>query len=159
MTTVVKGSNGKVVAHCKGAAEQILELCSKQCVLDAEQDLTEKEAVVKYTEDSNRMSLRSLCLAYKELSETDWQNIQKQKEEMPEFDDEEAVIQAGGTTNTGLTLIVVTSIKDPYRPEVPNAVLLCQKASIRVRMVTGDNKTTAEAIAKDVNIISDKSYK
>jgi P-type E1-E2 ATPase len=156
MTTVVKGSNGKVVAHCKGAAEQILELCSKQCVLDAEQDLTDKKAVLKYTEDSNRMSLRSLCLAYKELSETDWQNIQKQKEEMPEFDDEEAVIQAGGT---GLTLIVVTSIKDPYRPEVPNAVLLCQKASIRVRMVTGDNKTTAEAIAKDVNIINDKSYK
>lgn len=157
MTTVVKGSNGKVVAHCKGAAEQVLELCSKQCVLDAEQDLTDKKAVLKYTEDSNRMSLRSLCLAYKELSETDWQNIQKQKEEMPEFDDEEAVIQAGGTTNTGLTLIVVTSIKDPYRPEVPNAVLLCQKASIKVRMVTGDNKTTAEAIAKDVNIINDKS--
>jgi len=52
----------------------------------------------------------------------------------------------------------VTSIKDPFRPEVPQAVKLCQKASIKVRMVTGDNKVTAEAIAKDVNIIGNKNY-
>jgi len=155
MTTVVQSSGGKVVAHCKGAAEQIVLLCSKQCVLDAEQDLGDNKDVLKYTEEANRMSLRSLCLAYKELSEDAWKGIQKQKEDDPDFDDESAVINSGGT---GLIMIAVTSIKDPYRPEVPNAVLLCQKASIKVRMVTGDNKTTAEAIAKDVNIINDKNY-
>jgi P-type Ca2+ transporter type 2B len=35
---------------------------------------------------------------------------------------------------------------------VPGAVLQCKSASIKVRMVTGDNKITAKAIAKECNI-------
>merc|ERR1740129_1953124 len=42
---------------------------------------------------------------------------------------------------------------DPPRPSVPDAVLKCQAAGIKVVMVTGDHPTTAEAIAKQVNII------
>lgn len=44
------------------------------------------------------------------------------------------------------------------RVEVPGAVEKCRRAGIKVRMVTGDNKVTAEAIAKECNII-DKDNK
>lgn len=41
------------------------------------------------------------------------------------------------------------------RPEVPDAVAQCRKAGIKVRMVTGDNKDTARAIARDCGIIQE----
>merc|ERR1719361_3211788 len=47
---------------------------------------------------------------------------------------------------------------DPPRPSVPDAVLKCQAAGIKVVMVTGDHPTTAEAIAKQVNIIPKFEY-
>jgi len=55
---------------------------------------------------------------------------------------------------TGFTLIAIVGIRDIIRKEVPDAVAVCQKAGIMVRMVTGDNKITAMAIAKECNIIN-----
>jgi magnesium-transporting ATPase (P-type) len=55
---------------------------------------------------------------------------------------------------TGYTLISIVGIKDIIRKEVPEAVAKCQRAGITVRMVTGDNKITAMAIAKECNIIN-----
>ncbi len=54
---------------------------------------------------------------------------------------------------TGLTLMLIMGIKDILRMEVPQAVLDCRKAGIKVRMVTGDNIMTATAIARECNII------
>jgi Ca2+ transporting ATPase len=50
-------------------------------------------------------------------------------------------------------LIGVLGIKDILRQEVPGAVMDCRNAGIKVRMVTGDNKLTATAIAKECNIV------
>ena len=46
------------------------------------------------------------------------------------------------------------SMIDPPRAAVPDAVAKCRTAGIRVIMVTGDHPITAEAIAKNVGIIS-----
>merc|ERR1712007_381823 len=43
---------------------------------------------------------------------------------------------------------------DIIRPEVPKAVSQCNFAGVRVRMVTGDNKVTAIAIAKECGILA-----
>lgn len=58
--------------------------------------------------------------------------------------------------NKGYTMVAVVGIKDVIRQEVPEAVSLCQKAGITVRMVTGDNLITAQAIAKECGIIDDE---
>lgn len=53
---------------------------------------------------------------------------------------------------TTMTWIGVVGIQDPLRPQVTDAVRRCQMAGIKVRMVTGDNQTTANAIAIECGI-------
>ena len=48
---------------------------------------------------------------------------------------------------------VVILAQDPVRDEVPEAVKICTKAGVIVRMVTGDNLVTARAIATNCGII------
>ena len=54
---------------------------------------------------------------------------------------------------SGLTLFGVFGIKDVLRPGVIEAVKQCNNAGIYVKMVTGDNQITAEAIAINAGII------
>lgn len=44
-------------------------------------------------------------------------------------------------------------IKDPIRPEVPEAIRACKTAGIQVYMITGDAKETAVSIAKECGIL------
>eukprot|EP00612_Vaucheria_litorea_P004691 CAMPEP_0171467880 /NCGR_PEP_ID=MMETSP0945-20130129/10261_1 /TAXON_ID=109269 /ORGANISM="Vaucheria litorea, Strain CCMP2940" /LENGTH=490 /DNA_ID=CAMNT_0011996535 /DNA_START=136 /DNA_END=1605 /DNA_ORIENTATION=+ len=54
-----------------------------------------------------------------------------------------------------MTLDCIVGIKDPLRSDVTEAVAQCQSAGIMVRMVTGDNISTAKAIAKECGILTD----
>ena len=47
----------------------------------------------------------------------------------------------------------VCGIKDPARPEVKPAIEACATAGIRVIMITGDTRPTAEAIAREIGIL------
>ena len=49
----------------------------------------------------------------------------------------------------------ICGIMDPLRQDVVEAVAICQRAGIFVRMVTGDNLKTAEAIAKQAGILKE----
>jgi Ca2+-transporting ATPase len=50
------------------------------------------------------------------------------------------------------TFIGITGMSDPLRPEIKNAVKKCKRAGIRVIMLTGDHKNTAEEIARQAGI-------
>ncbi|KAG9247718.1 hypothetical protein BJ878DRAFT_553797, partial [Calycina marina] len=56
-----------------------------------------------------------------------------------------------------MTLLGIVGIKDPPRNGVPEAVKDCQNAGVFVRMVTGDNVQTAQAIAEECGIYTPKS--
>ena len=52
----------------------------------------------------------------------------------------------------------LVGIADPLRADVIDAVATCQNAGIFVRMVTGDNLDTANAIAKQAGILTKGAY-
>ena len=116
---------GKRVAYVKGSPEKILSFSA----LDDTSRASISEAVNSMANDA----MRVLALAYCELPAS--------KDNLVEED------LAGKLTFVGLAGMI-----DPPRPEAIESVKLCKEAGIRVIMVTGDNKLTAGAIAKEIGI-------
>jgi len=90
--------------------------------------------------------LRTIAFGYKDLKETDGGKNHEDKEEGSKI----YKIEEGD-----FILICIAGIKDIIREEVPGAVIMCNEAGVRVRMVTGDNIVTAIAIAKECGIIKE----
>jgi P-type Ca2+ transporter type 2C len=70
-------------------------------------------------------------------------------------DEPEGTATIDQTDISGLTFAGIVGMIDPPRPDVPDAVMQCHRAGIRVIMATGDHVNTAIAVAKATGIISD----
>ncbi len=60
---------------------------------------------------------------------------------------------ARGTLEQNLIFIGMIGLIDPIRPEVQEAVRMCQQAGIRPVMITGDHPLTAQFIARELGIV------
>jgi Ca2+ transporting ATPase len=137
MSTIFQRNDKSLVMFTKGAPDFLLSLCSHYISetgepqpIDEYFTSTMQAVIDKFAADS----LRTLLLCYKHIDPSDLKG---------NLDDLEHK----------LTAIAVVGIKDPLRPEIPEAVRLCKRAGIIVRMVTGDNMDTAIAIAKEAEIL------
>ncbi len=54
-----------------------------------------------------------------------------------------------------LTVLGLVGLEDPPRPEVADVLRACRRAGIRVAMVTGDHPDTAQAVAREVGLMSE----
>ncbi|CAH0492823.1 unnamed protein product [Peronospora farinosa] len=140
MSVVVRRSATTCRVYTKGATEVVLGLCENmQDINGSIEGLNEgikakigEEVIEKYASQA----YRTLCLAYRDLDvpaedTTDW---------------------ADDDLERNLTCVAIVGIEDPVRPEVPDAIKMCATAGITVRMVTGDNITTARSIASKCGI-------
>lgn len=118
----------------KGATESLLDRCTKVWKEDKEQDLSqeEREEWLKRNDEMAEKGLRTLAFAYK-LSDT-----QPQSDEVTFLND--------------MVLVGLVGFLDPPREEVKAAIDTCRKAGIRVVMVTGDHRGTANNIAYQVHL-------
>jgi len=67
--------------------------------------------------------------------------------------------KSDGTIPKTLTFIALTALRDPLRKDIKRSVSDCKKAGIHVVMVTGDNSSTAMAIAREAGIFDEKHGK
>ncbi|CAN1231608.1 Calcium-transporting ATPase 10, plasma membrane-type [Linum grandiflorum] len=135
--------DSQVHIHWKGAAEIVLACCTWYIDPSGEAvPMTEDKAVSfkEGIEDMAARSLRCVAIAYRLY----------EKEKVPA--DEQQLMQ-WSLPDDDLVLLAIVGIKDPCRPGVRDAVRLCQKAGVKVRMVTGDNLQTAKAIALECGIL------
>lgn len=87
-------------------------------------------------------SLRTIGICYKEITEQEFNVEEKDERGVYNFEKRD------------FTLVCLFGIRDTIREEVPKSIAMCHQAGIQVKMVTGDNKITARAIAYNVGIIS-----
>lgn len=131
MTVVYKDNQtGSMDVYTKGATEFMLP------VLNVTE--SERETILQQAESMANEGLRVLCIAHKSLAAgTD--------------------ISKRDQVEVNLNYIGLVAIYDPPRLETKDAVRECKIAGITVHMLTGDHPGTARAIAKDVDIIDDRT--
>ncbi|KAE8704581.1 Calcium-transporting ATPase 1, endoplasmic reticulum-type [Hibiscus syriacus] len=156
MGVIVKSKSGIRSLLVKGAVENLLERSSKMQLLDGSVvplDQKSKILVSNALQDMSSGALRCLGFAY--------------KDELPEFetydgsDDHPAHNLLLDPSNyssieSNLTFVGLVGLRDPPRQEVHRAIEDCKAAGIRVMVITGDNKHTAEAICHEIGVFGPK---
>lgn len=148
MAVLVKLPNGRYRLLIKGAAEVVFEYCAYVIA-----DPTYRLTTARLSEDDRSSfrntiqeyagnMLRPVAMAFRDFEES---------EVFENPDDDPATVNLEWLAS-GLVFMGFFGIRDPLRPEVVNSVKKCQEAGVFVRMVTGDNFTTAKAIASECGI-------
>ena len=133
MITIHRSARGGMAAYMKGAPEVVLEKCAYVLEGGRERRLTKakRKEILEANTSMAAGALRVLGFAYRKLA---------QKPKDAEGAEEEMVF------------IGLQGMYDPPRKEVADAIAACKTAGIRVMMITGDNITTAKAVAKEIGI-------
>lgn len=127
--------NGQKLLTVVGAPEVILGLSQKMWHMDKSHPLKEEERLKL---ESIFISMSQKGLRVIALAET---------HNVPEILTPEEI--------KSLTFVGLFGMKDSLRPEVAEAIQKTSSAGIRVVMITGDHKLTAQAIAKEAGIYQD----
>ncbi|PIU10093.1 ATPase [Candidatus Micrarchaeota archaeon CG08_land_8_20_14_0_20_49_17] len=128
MMSVVVNKNGKYFLYSKGAPETILAKCSF-----ARSPGSECAALENVNKSLASQAYRVLAFAFCELHEDEVNFSESELEK-------------------GLTFAGFQAMYDPPKDEVQHAVSLCHRAGVDVKMITGDHRETAVAIAKSLGI-------
>ena len=151
MSTIVKRDDGKYFIYMKGAPEVVIKACTSylkstgEGIVELQKDPDHLKHLDDVTKEYSSLTLRNLAIAYKEITFEEFNNFMASKMNTDHLNYE--------VEQTGFTLVGIAAINDALRPGVPQSVDLCRQACVKVIMITGDDITIAEAIAKNAGII------
>ncbi len=130
MSVIYSDPQGKLMMFTKGALDILLEKCSFTMIEGKMVPLTasHRAKILSQNEEMAKNALRVLAFACKSVS-----SVSEQE--------------------SGLVYLGLCGMIDPPRKEVFSSVRECRHAGIRPVMITGDHKTTAAAIAKEIGIL------
>jgi len=120
------------IVYIKGSVESILQRCSTELNVSEGSQGFDADAIMSEVTRMAQMGLRVLAFARKRLDACDALDHQHVAED--------------------LEFLGLQGMMDPARPEVVQAIRTCQNAGIQVKMITGDHKVTAMAIARQIGI-------
>ncbi|XP_072462060.1 phospholipid-transporting ATPase IC [Notamacropus eugenii] len=140
MSIIVRTPEGHIRLYCKGADTVIYERLhptnpTKQETQDA-LDIFANE------------TLRTLCLCYKEISENEYAEWNKKfmAASITTVNRDEALDRVYEEIEKDLILLGATAIEDKLQDGVPETISKLAKADIKIWVLTGDKKETAENI-------------
>lgn len=138
MTVIAEDKEKKRFVITKGAPDVLIDRSSHmmhggRSAPFSEEKKAETEAVLK---ELASQALRTIAIAYKPLNPG----------EKPTMEQAEK----------NLTILGLSGMIDPPRPEVRQAIKECREAGIKTVMITGDHVETAKAIAKDLRLLPKK---
>jgi len=127
-----------LVSFTKGAPERVLARCSRIRVGETVRPLSpaERDDLITENQDMALRGLRVLALAHQELEPG-----------LP--------ILAEETVESGLVFLGLVGMMDAPRKDAVQAIEACRSAGIEVVMITGDQKLTAIAVAKEMGIMNE----
>lgn len=136
MTTVNKYDDNGYVVFTKGGIDELLQRCNRYVINGEKYEDSEEfeKQMAIYNEEMAKDALRVLGFAYKRIDHI------PTKKELKDIEKD-------------LIFVGLTGMIDPPRVEVKDAIAKCKTAGIKTVMITGDHKTTAVAIAKELGII------
>ena len=137
MTTVHNTPDGQLLYCMKGALETVLPSCEAAYFQGRHVRIDEGTVrrIHSVGEQMAKDGLRVLAFAYKTPPE-----------------ELQALEESG--SERGLVFLGLMGLMDPPREEVKDAVQKCYDAGIKVVMITGDHKGTAQAVAEELGLLS-----
>ncbi|MEK4103854.1 cation-translocating P-type ATPase [Paenibacillus sp. FSL R10-2791] len=137
LMTTLHTFNGQKAMITKGGPDVLFGLCSHVLLSGKEVPMTPEvlERFFEANEEFSSRALRVLAYAYKTVPNT--------------------VTEVGLEDEQNLVLVGLTAMIDPPREAVYGAIAESQKAGIRTIMITGDHKTTAQAIGRDIGLMTE----
>ena len=137
LMSTVNNIHGNVYMFTKGAPDVVFSRCKYVMVNGDSVDINDDilNAYRNINEEFSNKALRVLAFAIKDVEDDNF---------IPSLEDED-----------DMTLIGLMAMIDPPREEVYEAVREAKNAGIKTVMITGDHKTTAAAIAKDIGIMDE----
>lgn len=130
--TTVSDVHGEIVTYVKGSPELILSMCSM--------DNDDKLRIEKEIKSSQDKAMRVIAFAHKVVDN----NLDYADEKVHDY------------MESQMTFDGFVAISDPLREDVYDAVKECKRAGIALKILTGDNKATAIAIAKELHLLDNK---
>ncbi|XP_035245773.1 phospholipid-transporting ATPase IC [Anguilla anguilla] len=149
MSIILRFPDGRIRLYCKGADTVIYERLHPS----SQHKETSQTALDIFANET----LRTLCLCYKDISAqefADWARKHKAAS-IVMSDRETALDQVYELIESNLMLIGATAIEDKLQDGVPETIAKLAKADIKIWVLTGDKKETAENIGYSCELLTD----